>query len=56
MIVVDKVPDGTILHAVIKIGDSNVMLSDAFLPVSKVTLVFSLWLYVEVADTLYIKL
>lgn len=53
VITVDKSPDGKILHGIIKIGDSNVMLSDAFWPVSKGTPVFSLWLYVQDADALY---
>jgi PhnB protein len=46
-----KRPDGTIMHAEVKIGDSRIMISDANeqVPATKA----SLYLYVEDADAVY---
>ena len=50
----EKTPDGKIMHAMMKIGDSNIMLSDSFQPKSRITgLKSNLWLYVDNADAYY---
>lgn len=50
----DKAPDGKIMHAMIKIGDSNIMLADNFSNPDTVSK-SDLWLYVEDCDDLYGK-
>jgi uncharacterized glyoxalase superfamily protein PhnB len=50
----DKTPDGKVMHAMLKIGDSNIMLSDTWQPREKATgLNSNLWLYVEDADLFF---
>jgi uncharacterized glyoxalase superfamily protein PhnB len=51
-----KTPNGMIMHAMIKIGDSNIMLSDTFQPADKITgLKSNLWVYVDDCDALFKK-
>jgi PhnB protein len=53
---VDKTPDGKIMHAMMKIGDSNIMLSDMFsIPENATGLKTNLWLYVKDCDSLFNK-
>lgn len=52
----EKSPDGKIMHAMIKIGDSNIMLSDTFNdPKDATGLKSNLWLYVKDCDDLFKK-
>jgi PhnB protein len=52
----DKTPDGKIMHAMIRIGDTNIMLSDTFAKKSAATgLRSNLWLYVDDCDALFKK-
>jgi PhnB protein len=52
----DKTPDGKIMHAMIKIGDSNIMMSDIFCPPEDAAgLKSNVWLYVKDCDDLYNK-
>ena len=53
----DKAPDGKIMHAMMKIGDSNIMLSDTFNPDSKSLPGhrMNLWMYVADSDALFEK-
>lgn len=49
-----KAPDGKVLHAMIKIGDSNVMLSDVMGPAENAAgLRGNLWLYVDNCDSIF---
>jgi uncharacterized glyoxalase superfamily protein PhnB len=50
----EKTPDGKVMHAMMKIGDSNVILSDTFSnPENASGLTSNLWLYVEDCDAVY---
>jgi uncharacterized glyoxalase superfamily protein PhnB len=52
----EKTPDGKVMHAMIKIGDSNIMLSDSFAPPDNPAGLKSiLWLYVKDCDAFYNK-
>lgn len=50
---IEKTPDGRVMHAMMKIGDSNIMLSDSFRPVNPGTPMIEMWLYVEDADRIF---
>jgi PhnB protein len=50
----DKSPDGKVMHATLKIGDSNIMLSDTWQKGDGLSgLKSNLWLYVDDADVFY---
>jgi uncharacterized glyoxalase superfamily protein PhnB len=50
----EKTPDGKVMHAMVKIGDSNIMLSDTFQNPDNITgLKTNLWLYVDDSDAYY---
>lgn len=52
----EKTSDGKVMHAMIKIGNSNIMLSDTFAPPGNTAGQKSiLWLYVKDCDALYNK-
>jgi PhnB protein len=52
----EKTPDGKVLHAMIKIGDSNIILSDTYSDPDHATgLKSNLWLYVKDCDGFYDK-
>jgi uncharacterized glyoxalase superfamily protein PhnB len=47
----EKTPDGKVMHAMLKIGDSNIFLSDTFQsPENATGLRSNLWLYVDDCD------
>jgi uncharacterized glyoxalase superfamily protein PhnB len=52
----EKSPDGKIMHAMLKIGDSNIMLSDTFQnPEGATGMKTNLWLYVEDSDEYFTR-
>ncbi|NLG18723.1 MAG: glyoxalase/bleomycin resistance/extradiol dioxygenase family protein [Fibrobacter sp.] len=50
---IEKTPDGRVMHSMMKVGDSNFMLSDSFRPVTYGTPMIEMWLYVDDADALF---
>ncbi len=50
----EKSPDGKIMHAMLRIGDSNIMMSDTFSEQENETgFRTNLWLYVEDCDAIF---
>jgi len=50
----EKTPDGKVMHVMLKIGDSNVMMSDVFMnPENATGMKTNLWLYVNDSDAYF---